>query len=157
MFRWITGVAIGAALLALAVGCGGGDDSTTELTKAEFSKQANAICAKAKDERTVAYEKYAEEVQGIRTGNKSVPKEEQKLADEMIDATVIPTLQDQLAQLEELAAPTADEATISKMLKNLSKGTGELEEGGVRQFINGGKLTTFQEEAETYGISCSVL
>jgi hypothetical protein len=157
VFRWITGMAIGAALLVLVVGCGGGDDSTTEVTKAEFNKQANAICAKGKMERKDAYEKYSEEVQArIQKNGPATPTVERELANKMVQERVVPSLEDQLEELEALGTPAAEEVMVSKMLKNLSSGTDEIEDGGVRQLVEGGKLLTFQEEAEGYGLTCTV-
>jgi len=141
--------------MVLAVGCGGGGDSTTEVTKAEFTQQANSICAEGKKTRKAAYENYAKEVQAKANGTEN-SKLEQELAEEMIHKTVVPSLQDQLAELEELEVPAADQGEISKMLNTLSKGTGDLEKGGVRKLVSGGKLVSFQEQAEGYGLSCAV-
>jgi hypothetical protein len=154
--RWISGVAVGVALMVMAVGCGGGGDSSTEVTKAEFTKQANSICAEGKKTRKAAFDNYNKEVEEKRSGANQVPKLEQQLANEMIDESVVPSLKEQLAQLEKLGVPAADEAEISKMLRNLTKAVGELEDGGVRQLVKGGKLATFQEEAEGYGLNCTL-
>jgi hypothetical protein len=156
VLRWITGVAVGAALLVLVVGCGGGGgDSTSEVTKAEFTKQADSVCAEGKSERKAAYEKYAKEVQAKSSGQPS-PQAERELADKMVDETVIPSLQQQLGELEKLGMPADDEEKISQMLKSLSQGLVELEDGGVRQLVKGGKLVIFQEEAEGFGLTCTV-
>lgn len=155
MSRWMTGVAVGVTMLVLAVGCGGGGDSSTEVTKAEFTKQANAICAEERKKRDDAYANYSKEVRA-RVNGVAVPKLERALANKMIDETVVPSLESQLGQLEKLEAPAAEEAKISKMLRTLSKATVELEKGGIRKLVIGGKLTTFQEEAEGYGLDCSI-
>jgi hypothetical protein len=156
VFRWITGMAIGAALLVLAVGCGGGDDSTTQVTKAEFTKQADSICAEGKQERKAAAEGYEKEVQAKSNGRPPSSELQQELANKTIDETYVPSLEKQLGQMEELSKPAADEAKISKMLKALSKGTGEVDKGGVKALLRGGALLTFQEEAKRYGLSCTV-
>jgi hypothetical protein len=156
VFRWITGVAVGAALLILAVGCGGGDDSTTQVTKAEFTKQADSVCAEGKEERKAAAADYEKEVQAKSNGRPPSSELQQELANEMIDESFVPSLEKQLGQMEELSKPAADEAKISKMLKELSKGTGEVDKGGVKALVRGGALFTFQEEAERYGLTCTV-
>ena len=156
MSRWMTGVAVGVALLILVGGCGGGDNSTTEVTKAEFTKQANAICADGQNERKAAAENYSKEVQARSSGGQGAHKVERDLAYKMLREEVVPSLEDQVGELEELGAPAAEEAKISAMLKTLSKGTGEIKEGGVRKFLEGQALRTFQEEAESYGLSCTL-
>lgn len=159
MFRWITGVAVGVALMILAAGCGGGgsgDSSTNEVTKAVFTKQANAICVKGTKERKAAYEKYSEELQARSNAEKVTHALERQLATKMVKEKVVPSLKDQVAQLEELEAPSADEEKISTMLHSLSQGSREVEDGGVRQLVKGGKLVIFQEEAEGYGLTCSI-
>lgn len=158
MFRWMTGIAVGAALLIFAVGCGGGSggESTTEVTKAEFTKQANVICAEGKEKRSAAYDDYSKEIRAKIGISKRDPKYERAQANKMIAETVIPSLETQRNQLEELDAPASDEAQISKMLNSLSKAAVELENGGIRKLISGGKLLNFQEEAESYGLTCDV-
>jgi hypothetical protein len=154
VFRWVSGVAVGAVMLALAVGCGGGDDPTTEVTKAEFTKQANAICDEAKATRKPALDNLNKELQQIAKVRQVSEKMLRKVADKMIHETMVPSLEDQLRHLEELGSPVADEATVSKMLQNLSDGTDEMEEDSSEFLVKGGKLLIFQEEAATYGLSC---
>lgn len=154
MFRWMMGVTVGAVMLALAVGCGGGDDSTTEVTKAEFTKQANAICDEGKATRKPALDNLEKELHQITKVRQVSEEMIRKVADKMIHETMVPSLEDQLRHLEELGSPVADEAKVSRMLKNLSDGTDELEKDSSELLVRGGKLLTFQEEADTYGLSC---
>jgi hypothetical protein len=155
VFRWITGVAVGAALLVLVAGCGSGDDSTTEVTKAEFTKQANAICAGARKEREAASSTYAKEVAAKSNGEPTV-KLQRDLAERMVDEKFLPSLENELRGLEELDAPAADEAEISKMLRTFSTEMGAVEKGGVRAILVGGGFSNFEKEAESYGLSCAV-
>jgi hypothetical protein len=59
MRRLVTAVAAGCglAIAVVIVGCGSGGESTSNLTKAEFVKKGNAICAKAESERGVLLRK----------------------------------------------------------------------------------------------------
>lgn len=104
-------IAIGSvALLAVGVGgCGGGDDTTeaetttTALTKAEFVKQANAICAEGNKETDAIFESF----------EKGEPKAE---AETVIENEFVPSVQGQIDEIRALDAPEADEATVEEML-----------------------------------------
>ena len=53
-----------AAIAMIVAGCGGGGDSTTDsgsLTKAEFLKQGNAVCAKGNKEIEEGFEEFEKE------------------------------------------------------------------------------------------------
>lgn len=156
MFRWITGLAVGVALLILAVGCGGGGDSSTEVTKAEFTKQANAICAEGRNERKADYTQYKEEVEESTAGGKPKPKVEKALADKMVKERMALSLEHQVGQLEDLGVPPPDEAQISKMVKSLVKGTGEASKGGFNGLLGSEGIASFLKEAEGYGLDCAL-
>jgi len=86
--------------------CGGG---YAGLSKAEFVKQALAICAKS-----------AAKVNKIM----SAPRKEGGIAayKQVYAAEVSPALDDAVARLRALKPPKADRKTISKMLDHLSTG-----------------------------------
>jgi hypothetical protein len=99
-------VLLGVALLA---GCGGGDDTSstaTALTKAEFLKQGNAICAKGNKEINKAADQ-------IFTKNKQ-PTDAQ--FNEFATKTAIPVIQTEIDGLGALSAPSGDEATVKKIV-----------------------------------------
>ncbi|MEA2334849.1 MAG: hypothetical protein QOG40_1339 [Solirubrobacteraceae bacterium] len=98
------------ASLAMA-GCGGGakttaaaiDSTAPAITKGEFVRKANAICAKGNVENRAA---------GAKLG--AEPSEAQVLA--FVKRTEVPAVQAQIAALKALGAPRGDEATVAKML-----------------------------------------
>lgn len=139
----------------LVAGCGGGDDSTTTITKVEFTKQADAICAEGEKERKTAVENYNKKIEAFGSFGADRRAEEKKLANELIDETVLPTLKKQLEQLEDLGAPAADEAQVSRMMTSLSKAIADMEKEGIQGLVAGKNLTKFQEEAKGYGLSCA--
>ena len=150
-------VAVGVlAVAVLGAGCGDDGESTASasVTKAQFTKEANSICAERRKEQTAAFENYGKEVQAASKDGEAAAKAERKVANELIEEKILPSLEDQLDQMEELGAPTGDEAEIARMLNNLSKGIEELEEGGVRKLVEGGSLLDFQKEAKAYGLKC---
>ena len=92
---------------ALTIGaCGSGYKG---LSKAEFVKQALAICAKS-----------AARTNKIGTSVGSNPTVKQ--VKDTYARQLVPAFNDELAQLRALKPPTADRKTISKMLDDLSTG-----------------------------------
>ena len=94
------------ALLAtglLASGCGGDDD---ELTKAEFLKQGNAICANGNKEIDAAADKAFSSNQ--RPSNAEVKK--------FAEDTLIPSVEGQIDDLRDLTPPSADEDQVNAIL-----------------------------------------
>ncbi len=103
-------IAMGSvALLAVGVGGCGGGDSTTDtstaaaLSKAEFVKQANAICAEGNKETDAIFESF----------EKGEPKAE---AETVIENEFVPSVQGQIDEIRALGAPEGDEATVDHML-----------------------------------------
>lgn len=98
-----------AALLAVGIGGCGGGDSTTDtattaaLTKAEFVKQANAICAEGNKETDAIFASF----------DKGEPKAE---AETVIENQFVPSVQQQIDEIRALGAPEGDEATVEEML-----------------------------------------
>ena len=154
MNRWILGVIAIAISAIMAVGCGGGDDSTTALTKAEFTKQASAICTEGKQEFDAAIADYNKTVEST-PGGTSDAGFQRDAANEMLNGSILPSMQEELEQLEELGAPAGDEADVSKMVKTLSQTIEGLEGKGIRELLYSEKYGRFQQEAEAYGLECS--
>jgi len=126
MQKGAIGGVVGAVLLiaiALAVaGCGGGggDSSTTALTKAQYVKQANAICKKGQQEREAAVNELAEEVKpGANAGE--LPKAG------LVEA-VTPPLAAMVEELAALPAPEGDEAEVEALVEAFEKPVEEIEE-----------------------------
>lgn len=151
MFRRMTGVAVGVALLILAVGCGGGGgDSSTEVTKAEFTKQANAICAERDKKWTAQVASW--EKKELSTAKVSASKDE---AGELIASELVPLMEDELRKLEALEIPAGEEETISKMWKTRSKAIAEIEADPLG-IAESPSLTSFTLQARKYGLDCKL-
>lgn len=107
--KFLVAVGFVLALLAAGVGgCGGGDDSTeadttAALTKAEFVKQANAICAEGNKETDAIFA-------GFEKG------ESKAEAETVIENEFVPSIQGQIDDIRALGAPEGDEATVEEML-----------------------------------------
>lgn len=108
--RFLTLLAGVMALAALTTGCGGSDDEA--LTKAEYVKQANAICKKLNEETAVKYEAFYK-------ANKDAGTAE-------LQATVatmyLPALEERVEALNELTPPAEDEEKVEAILDALEAG-----------------------------------
>jgi hypothetical protein len=115
-----------AAFGLLLVGCGGGGngaETTGTLTKAQFLKQGNAICAKGTKEfgkGDVAFWKQ----HGGPQANAS-----QALTNELQLTVVLPIRKRELREIRALGTPKGDEPYVEKMLAAWEEGiqTGEEE------------------------------
>lgn len=99
-----------AAVLAAAVlifaGCGGGGDETTALTKAEFVKQANAICKEAEQERLNEVKRV------IATVDPDGTKQER---DKAVQDVFVDPYEGAAEEIESLGAPSGDGAKIEAL------------------------------------------
>jgi hypothetical protein len=115
-------IALSAALAAVALiaaGCGSDDsttDSTASLTKAEFVKQGNAICAAGNKEINAGF-------------NEALPKGKQPSKaelDEAIETVLIPSISKQIEEIRALGAPEGEEEAVEDFLAGAEE---ELEKG----------------------------
>jgi hypothetical protein len=134
-------------LAALATGCGGGSDSdseTAQVTKAEFVKQADAICAK-----------HAKELQGELTAYleqaDSAPKARRV---EMNTELLFPGFDSQIEELGEVPVPAGEEAKVSAMLEAAESGLAKAEEKpDVLLGLEDESLNEFVSLARSYGLT----
>jgi hypothetical protein len=117
--RFMAILASVAAVAAVAVGCGGGDSD--ELTKAEFTKQADAICAKSTKQAQANFGAALRKV-----ADKGKSSNEEKAA-EVGEEVLLPYYQSKVDGLESLEPPSADEDRIAAIVGALEKG---IDEGG---------------------------
>jgi hypothetical protein len=102
------------AVVLVAAGCGGGDDDT--LTKAQFIKQADAICKKGNKRIDAA-------AQDIFTGQQQPSKAQ--LTTFATD-TLIPDVQRQVDEVRALNEPSEDEDQVNAFLDSAQS---ELDKG----------------------------
>lgn len=150
LYRWIGGIVVGIMVLAVGAGCGGGGDSST-VTKAEFTKQANAICAKRKKEWQTTLASYEKKVQD-RNASQNI-EAQKEIAEELLDESMLPALQGQLEALEELGAPEGEEKQVETWLADLSKGVKEVEKNGVES-LSAGDFNDFAKGSKELGVTC---
>jgi hypothetical protein len=110
-------IALLAALAALALivaGCGGGSDSTestSSLTKAEFVKQGNALCAKGNKEIGEGFEKFAKE-----HGFSKEKEPSQAELVEAVETVLIPKISKEIESIRALGTPAEGGAEAEAVL-----------------------------------------
>ena len=102
----IVSIAVGLAIGLLAAGCGGGGGDTTSISKAEFVKKANNVCARAAKRVS---SQFAALVAGY--GGKDPKGDVLKAAQKKIVETVLaPNKRSEIEQLRKIGTPTGGEA-----------------------------------------------
>jgi uncharacterized Zn finger protein len=120
-----------AAISMIVAGCGGGDDSTDStassdssgLTKAEFLKQGNAICAKGEKELNEEFEKFAEE----ENLSENKPPTEAQLA-KATEEFFLPIIKEQVEGVAALSPPAGEEQQVDKVVSAAEAAIEEAEE-----------------------------
>jgi len=138
--------AVGAIALIVA-GCGSSDDDSS-LTKAEFVKQADAICTKGDKQDEKEFEDFAKE------HNLSEGKEPSKeVQEEAVQDIVVPGVRQQIEEIDELAAPEGDEAKIEAVVTAVEDGLDELEDDPTLLFKGKNPLGEGSKLAKEYGMT----
>jgi hypothetical protein len=136
----------------VGIGCGGGGDESSSLTKAEYVKQADSICAERKKEWEETTASYKKEVEAKKA--ESNPDLQKELLEEALTDSMLPALEQQLESLEGLSAPEGKEKQVEKMLASFSK---QLDSIKVPTDLLETGFTEFEEEAKGLGVSCPLL
>lgn len=133
----------GSALVAAGCG-GGGEDTTTSLTKAEFVKQANALCAKYNKQMAADFAGFLEE---HRDGN-STPA----LAAEAVAKATIPATKKELEDLRAMPVPSGEEEEVEALLKRRQEALEKIEDEP--QFKTAGDpFEEFNQPLTDYGLT----
>jgi hypothetical protein len=148
----IFGVVALVAIAALAAGCGDGSEASSEVTKAQFTKEAEAICAERKEDWDAGVAEFTKETKAEKLGFKAMRKRSEAFFAE----SVLPLLQTELEALEELDVPAEDEAKVEKMLQNRAQGVEKLEAEGVEVLLDPGTFGEYEKEEKAYGLECGL-
>lgn len=140
----LVGVLAVAALLA-ACGDDGGDGGGEEaLTKAEFIKQGDEICAEWEERSETEAQEFAEE----NDFDLEDPSKEE--LEEAVSEVLVPALNQQAEELSELGAPEGDEEQVEEIVTSLQEAADEVEEDPSRAF-EGQPLDEASRLAADYG------
>lgn len=138
--------------VGVALGCGSGEDEATSadekasapLTKAQFIKQADAICTTISEERTG-------ELSAWKKKNPEKASNSKEELDSGLKEVISASVRREAEELEALEPPAEDEVEVSRMIANLSKVSEELEQEGVKTLARP-NLEQFKSEAADYGL-----
>jgi hypothetical protein len=148
--KLIAVLAAATAILFIVAGCGGGDDSSStssSITKAQFIKQADAICAKGNKENEAEFEEFAKE-KGL-SESKEPTKAQQE---EAISDIVAPGVQKQIEEIDALGAPEGDEGKVEAMIAAVEEGAGKIEENPASLIEGKNPLAKGSKLAKEYGL-----
>ena len=142
MSRLVVTIAGAAIALGFALGCGGGDDETgsAALTKAQFIKQADAICAERTEERS----------QNIASREKEASKDaEQVDYDTTLKEVVGPSLRREAEEFKALSPPEGNEAKVEQMVESLLGASSAFEDENVKKALQ--SISQFEDETTEFG------
>ena len=155
MDKRIIGLLTAVMAVALIVaGCGSGDDSTDEstasLTKAEFLKQGNAICAAGNKEINTEFEKFFKENEFSK---KKQPTQAQ--LEEAAEEIAIPSIRKQIDGVRALGAPSGEEEQVNEIVDTAEEALEEGEEdpAALVSEENGNLFAKANKLANAYGLT----
>ena len=121
MVRGAFGILVGLLVVGAVAGCGGGDES--HLSKAQFTKQAEAICTSAYKERQKQGQFALDHPDKAGINDKSP-----NASEELVVKVALPPVIKMTEELEELSPPEADEETVEAFVDALNKEIENFEE-----------------------------
>lgn len=137
-----------AALSLIIVGCGGGDDSTASLTKAQYIKQANAICKKGEEERAAL----------LQSATENVNREFTDAEKEKVVMTVfVPPYRKTIKELKALGLPEGDEEKAEAIVKAMEESAKKIEAEPLKGLEDISQFEEPNKLASDYGLTNCVV
>lgn len=143
------------AIALVAAGCGSSSDTTgstseATLTKSEFLKKGNAICAAGNKEIEEGFEEFTEE-EGIN--DKAPPSKAQ--SQKASETILLPTINKQIEGLRELGTPEGDEGEVDELLTSAEEAVEKGEEDPVALIEEEGSnpFAEVNKAAREYGLT----
>ncbi len=133
-----------AVLLAFA-GCGGGDDETTALTKAEFAKQANAACKEHRKEREELFQEVSSSIDASE-----VTRADQEM---LIDKVLLEPYEKTIESLKSLGAPEGDEEQVEAIIAAMEKTVKKVEENPLLALRSSSQFAEPNSLSGKYGLT----
>jgi hypothetical protein len=140
-------LAILVAMLVIS-GCGGGDE-TTALTKAEFTKQANAGCKEHDKEREQLFKEVSKSIDPSEVTRKD--------QEGLISEVLLPPYEKDIENLESLGAPEGDEQQVEAIIAAMQKSVDNVEAKPLVALRSTSQFAESNELAKKYGLDDCVL
>jgi hypothetical protein len=145
--KGIHGLIVAAAAIAALVGCGSGGGEE-QLTKAQFVKRGNAICAKAEQERGKIISEIVE---------KSRPNADVQAQQEKVIHEALPTYEAATEQIDDLEAPSGDEEKVDALVEAMEEAAERAMADPHTAIISNVPFRKANELAEGYGLKTCVV
>ncbi len=135
------------ALAAFAVGCGG--ETAAPLTKPQFIKQADAICARSDQRFQARYQYFMQ-----HTPNPTLPAE-RSMAQwiEIVKTVYGPSIEQEVEELRALAPPRGDQRRVNAILAAIEEGLGKVREDPTVEAQTEAQFKKAVELAREYGLT----
>jgi hypothetical protein len=156
--RLIAAFAGVVAIAAILAGCGSSNDSssgstqstagTAAPTKAEFIKQADAICEKANKGTEAEFAAYVKKLN--LPPNKKPTTAQQE---ELITAVALPAIAAQAKELGELSPPSGEEGKVNAIVEGIAKAVEKTEANPSTVFGRRGPFAEVNKLAKDYGFT----
>lgn len=146
-----------AAIAALVAGCGSSSseessstESTATISKAEFLKQGNKICAEGNREIEEGFNAFSKEE---NLSEKTRPTNAQ--LEKAANTVIIPSVRGQIEALRALGKPEGDQGEVDGILANAEAALEEVEAEPTLIAMEGSKepFATVNKEASAYGLT----
>jgi hypothetical protein len=143
---------LGSLLLITAmVGCAGSDDPP--LTRAQYLKRADAICARAEKEQ---FKDFQAALDSATNGHSVSPPAEKKAVQELSAELIIPRAAQMVDELADLEAPEGNEHVVEELIE-IYRAAVKAAENQPSSFLSGKAFAEANEAAKGYGLQkCTV-
>jgi len=145
-------LAVVVAIGVLIAGCGGSSDNGSEsstLTKAEFLKQGNAICAKGNDEIEAGFESFVQQ-HHMKKNQRPTAAELKGVAEEVL----VPIISRQVKEIRALGTPEGDEQKVEGFLTAAEEALEKAEQNpSILTQENNDPFEAVNKKAASYGLT----
>ena len=141
MHRFATVIAAGGCVALLAAGCGSSGDKG--LSKAEFLKQGNAVCAKGNAEINAA---------GKKLGS---ARPSRAVLVKFATDTIIPNVEQQINGVAALKPPKADKSTVDALVASARQALAKIKANPALAITSGSQdpFAASNKQANAYGLT----
>lgn len=144
-------VALLFAIALIATGCGGGGSSsstTASITKAQFVKKGNAICAAGNKRNQTEFEAYAKK-SGLKEGEEPSKAQDEELAETIL----LPSVSQEVEEIKALGFPSEDAEGAEAVIESAEESIAEGEEDPAAVVTSAKAFKKTNELAHEYGLT----